>query len=91
MLFNWRASLFDGALQYESKGFFDDNGLPPWDTWCGILQVASAEIVYALVSYVPPTMSDLVSKAVNADASESLSWLQFDENEVAFIVGWGIG
>jgi len=26
-------SLFDGAARVASSGYFDDNNVPPWDTW----------------------------------------------------------
>lgn len=40
-------NLFDGAAKYSSKGFFDVNNVPPWDTWVCYVDTY-------LVSWVPP-------------------------------------
>lgn len=35
LLFSPEETLTDGAARYSSKGFFDADNVPPWDTWVG--------------------------------------------------------
>src|SRR5262249_8737478 len=60
-------NLFDGAAQYASKGFFDVNNTPPWDTWMAF------EDKY-LVSWVPPLLVDLVDAGINVNPEQCIMW-----------------
>jgi hypothetical protein len=60
-------NLFDGAAQYSSKGFFDVNNVPPWDTW----------ICYAdgyLVSWVPPVLEELAAAGIDVNPEQCVQW-----------------
>jgi hypothetical protein len=60
-------NLFDGAAKYSSKGFFDVNNVPPWDTW----------VCYTdghLVSWVPPVLEELASAGVAVNPEECIQW-----------------
>lgn len=65
---NWSLSLFDGALEPETDGFINFDGMPPWDTWVGIFE-------NNLISWVPQWMSKKINNAILIDAAESISWV----------------
>jgi len=60
-------NLSDGAATYPSKGFFDVNNVPPWDTW--VCYVDSY-----LVSWVPPVLEELVSAGIAVNPEECIRW-----------------
>ncbi len=49
LLMSEDSSVWDGASQAESKGFFDEDDRPPWDTWLCYVQGADYPI-----AAVPP-------------------------------------
>ncbi|MGH7135590.1 MAG: hypothetical protein ACREHD_07610, partial [Pirellulales bacterium] len=88
---DWSASLFDGALEPETRGFVDHDGMPPWDTWLDLIQVERSFGPCCLLSWVPAWLSDSVDLAIQADAAESLSWLAVDDHQKLDLNGWGKG
>lgn len=58
LLYAPNENLFDGAAEYCSKGFFDVDNIPPWDTWICFFQ----EYV---VSWVPQELLALASQCRN--------------------------
>lgn len=86
---DWSASLFDGALEPETQGFIDHDGMPPWDTWLDLIQVESAFGPCCLLSWVPEWFSKKVDFAIEADAAGSLSWLMVDGDQRLHLIGWG--
>jgi hypothetical protein len=60
-------SLFDGAAQYTSKGFFDVNNIPPWDTWVCFFEKY-------LVSWVPPQLVELASQGIDVNPEGCILW-----------------
>lgn len=67
MLYAPDENLFDGAAKYSSKGFFDVNNVPPWDTW----------VCYVdgyLVSWVPPVLEGLASAGIEVNPEECIQW-----------------
>ncbi|MGH9572732.1 MAG: hypothetical protein ACRD40_04280 [Candidatus Acidiferrales bacterium] len=57
----------DRAPSYESKGFYDADSCPPWDTW---VWFAADE----LISYVPRLVCGLAQHGLEVDTAECLRW-----------------
>lgn len=58
----------DGASQQTTRGFFDVDDAPPWDTW----------IAYsgsALLSWVPAQLVELVGKGIDVNPVQCIQWL----------------
>jgi hypothetical protein len=54
-------SLADGAANFATYGFFDDDNVPPWDTWVVFLGGI-------LISWVPGSLVKLVQQGLDAHA-----------------------
>jgi hypothetical protein len=91
LLTDWRKSLFDGALSAETGGFFDDDGMPPWDTWLAILPIEESVERFCLLSWIPADEFIGVNCAIELDAAQSLSWIALDSSGSASLCGWGRG
>jgi hypothetical protein len=57
----------DGSSRYASKGFFDPDDTPPWDTW---LHYSNR----TLVSWVPAVLSPLAQAGIDANPVVSIAW-----------------
>ena len=60
-------TLCDGAAQYSSKGFFDVDNIPPWDTWVCFFR-------RYLVSWVPPELLELANVGIEVNPEECIFW-----------------
>jgi len=67
LLYAPNENLCDGAAKYASKGFFDVDNIPPWDTWvCSFAKY--------LVSWVPPQFIELANQGVDANPEQCILW-----------------
>lgn len=60
-------NLADGAARYASKGFFDVDNVPPWDTW----------VCYAgrnLITWVPPKLEGLANAGIDVNPEACITW-----------------
>jgi len=67
LLYSPDGNLCDGAAIYPSKGFFDVDNMPPWDTW----------VCYAnghLVSWVPRILEELASAGIEVNPEQCIEW-----------------
>ena len=60
-------SLFDGAAEVETGGFFDDNNVPAWDTWIDYVEGH-------LLSWVPSNLVELVEGGIQVNPEECIMW-----------------
>jgi hypothetical protein len=60
-------NLCDGAAQYSSKGFFDVDNIPPWDTWICFIEPY-------LISWVPPRLLDIANTGIDANPEQCILW-----------------
>jgi hypothetical protein len=74
-------SVWSGESEISSKGFFNLEDLPPWDTWvCFVPQPpdpAASEkdtITYFLISWVPSQFVENVQEGINANPYDCISW-----------------
>lgn len=72
-------SLFDGAADEASRGYFDVNNVPPWDTWIALadddplVAVSSRQYV---VAWVPPDLIECACAGIEANPEQSIAWLE---------------
>jgi len=97
--FVWRQSLayfpdenlFDGVAEQVSKGFFDVNNIPPYDTWVWMVRnvrtfeyadgaKGETEANY-LVAWVPPEFIPLARAGVDANPEGCILWLDTLDDE----------
>jgi hypothetical protein len=61
-------NLADGAAQLESKGFFDGDNVPPWNTW-----VAFSHGI--LLSWIPPQFVGLAQNGIDVNPECCIRWM----------------
>jgi hypothetical protein len=66
--------LADGAAEVESRGFFDVNNAPPWDTWVAFIHHDKSGLSH-LVSWVPPEFLSLADAGIEVNPEECILWL----------------
>jgi hypothetical protein len=69
LLYTPEENLADGAAQYASKGFFDVDNVPPWDTW-----VAFSHGI--LLSWVPLQLVGLAEAGIDANPEGCIRWMR---------------
>jgi len=62
-------NLADGAAKYTSRGFFDDDNVPPWDIWVAFFGGT-------LLSWVPPHLIELAQCGIDANPESCIAWLE---------------
>jgi hypothetical protein len=67
LLFVPSETLFDGAAQLSSNGFFDVNNVPPWDIWVDFSE-------RTLVSWVPPKLVKAAQMGIDANPEACIRW-----------------
>ena len=67
LLYAPNENLFDGAAEYSSRGFFDVDNIPPWDTWICFFD----EYV---VSWVPPQLLELANAGIEVNPEQCILW-----------------
>jgi hypothetical protein len=78
LLFDPDASLFDGAAEVTSQGFFDAANTPPWDTW--VYYDTDPDRRYddffstLLISWVPPAMVEFANEGISVNPEGCIRW-----------------
>ncbi len=71
-------SLFDGVAEEVTRGFFDVDNTPPWDTWLGYVHERDEEgwrpFDSYLVSWVPPGFIALADVGIQINPEECILW-----------------
>jgi hypothetical protein len=62
-------NLADGAARYASKGFFDVDNVPPWDTWVSFSRGI-------LLSWVPPQLVPLAQSGIDVNPECCIQWIE---------------
>ena len=65
-----------GAAQAASRGFFDVNNAPPWDTWVAMVQESGADAIPYLISWVPPQFVSLAQQGIEVNPECCIVWLE---------------
>ena len=78
--------LSDGAAELETHGFFDEDNVPPCDTWVGLFANGAEYRSYAsdvLISWVPAEFVALAEQGINVNPEECIKWLADSDVPVA--------
>ena len=73
LAFDPEACFFDGVVRAETENFFDENDLPPWDTW--IFYGAVDNIDPVLLSWIPEPCMSWADRAVAVHMCNAYRWL----------------
>ena len=66
-----------GVSEVETKGYFDVNNTPPWDTWVALLDAPNAEHwESSLIAWVPPIFVPLVQAGIKVIPESCVLWLE---------------
>lgn len=78
LIFYPDASLFDGAAEVASEGFFDCDNHPAWDTWIyyGVDGSGSQKDcdIHFLISWVPSELVSLVNGGIEVNPESCIEW-----------------
>jgi hypothetical protein len=70
------ANLACGTSEAETKGYFDVNNTPPWDTWVALLDAPKAKLwESSLIAWVPSAFVPLVQAGIDVIPEECVLWL----------------
>jgi hypothetical protein len=87
LLYEPDRSKFDGAAQKASKGLFDLNSAPPWDTWLCYFAAEPG----LLLAWIPPELVPLAESGLKKVKDGSLSWAAEQEGELSKqLKEWGM-
>jgi hypothetical protein len=65
-----------GMCEVETKGYFDVNNTPPWDTWVALLDAPNAKHwESSLIAWVPSVFVPLVQAGINVIPEQCVLWL----------------
>lgn len=75
-------TLWDGAAEVGSEGFFDSSNMPAWDTWVGF--VVESENYHDgftgwqsyLLAWVPPKYLELADTGIAMNPEVCIDWVQ---------------
>jgi hypothetical protein len=75
-------SLFDGAAEQVTNGFFDWNNEPPWDLWLGYVVEKSERRWGYVVCWIPPTFVQAAADGIEVNPEGCIDWLPELEHEL---------
>lgn len=67
LIYRTNATVYDGAAEVASEGFFDDHDVPPWDTW---FHFRGGK----LFSWVPSVLMPLAQAGIEANDVHCIEW-----------------
>ncbi len=68
-----------GGAEQQTKGFFDVNNVPPWDTWVAYIQDSRSIEFYDteyLIAWVPREFMTLADEGIVVNPEECIQWLK---------------
>ena len=70
------SNLACGMSEVETKGYFDVNNTPPWDTWVALLDAPNVRHwESSLIAWDPPAFVPLVQAGINVIPEQCVLWL----------------
>ncbi|HEV7556272.1 MAG TPA: hypothetical protein VGO00_12480 [Kofleriaceae bacterium] len=81
-------NLCDGAAAVASESFFDDDNIPPWETWVTLVHVREAPISFrrCLIAWIPRMFVPRANAGVQVNPEECIRWLDGDLDDIRDIV-----
>jgi hypothetical protein len=92
LVFDCQQGLSDGAAAAETGSLFDNDNVPPWDTWLLFVEETSRTqgrreaFDSYLLCWIPDELLKLGEKAIFVNAEGCLRWA--DEISTPFLDGW---
>lgn len=77
------ANLADAAAAVQSAGYFDNENVPPWDTWVGLYSSGGPRSydIY-LISYVPRTFIERATAGIEVNPERCIAWLSDSDTPI---------
>lgn len=75
-------TLWDGASEGATGGFFDVEDAPPWDLWLGYVVEAGGRGRDYLVCWIPPALVQTADDGIIVNPVDCLFWLPELEREL---------
>lgn len=81
LAFSPENTLSDGAANFNTDGFFDDDNIPPWDTW--IWYVTNDPVNNFewwrgcdsyLLSWVPDSLVEVIASGIGVNPEQCIQW-----------------
>jgi hypothetical protein len=69
LIYRTNRTVYDGASEVASEGFFDDHDAPPWDTWFHYREGK-------LFSWVPAVLMPLAQAGIDANPARCIEWAE---------------
>lgn len=78
-----------GAAEAASRGYFDINNVPPWDTW--VLMIEQPDQPRdsrgnCLIAWVPPAFVSRAQQGIEANPEECIGWLDDCSHDLQRVV-----
>jgi hypothetical protein len=78
LIYDPDGNLSDGAAEERTRGFFDVENTPPWDTWLCYVHARDGEgwqpFDSYLISWVPPELVVLAEAGIQINPEECILW-----------------
>jgi hypothetical protein len=75
LTFDLDASFYDRVAAVETGGLFDEQDLPPWDTWIAYDSLVAGESA-KLLSWIPNDLIPSAERAITVHMCEAYAWLK---------------
>ncbi|WP_253903345.1 hypothetical protein [Corallococcus exiguus] len=69
----------DGGAELATRGYFDVDNIPPWDTWVGMFREdpeSDTQSADYLIAWVPPVFLDSVAQGIFVNPEQCIQWLE---------------
>ncbi|NOK23634.1 hypothetical protein HMI50_42305 [Corallococcus carmarthensis] len=69
----------DGGAELATRGYFDVDNVPPWDTWVGMFREdpeSDTQSADYLIAWVPPVFLDAVAQGIRVNPEVCIQWLE---------------
>jgi hypothetical protein len=76
LTYNPDGNLSDGAAPLNSERFFDDENVPPWDTWLMYVVDNIPKHKTYLITWVPPEFLKLAQAGIEANPEQCIRWAE---------------
>lgn len=88
LLFYPDATLSDGAADAETNGYFDEDNIPPWDTWVAYFEESRSDVSFGayILCWVPRALVELVDGGIEVNPEECIQWLTASKTELSVIL-----
>ena len=76
LIYNPDENLTDGAAPLASARFFDDDNVPPWDTWLVYVIDDALKHKAYLIAWVPPECLEVAADGIDVNPEQCIRWAE---------------